>query len=290
MNDHWVDRAAYPFQSRLLDVDGGRMHYIDEGAGEPILFVHGTPVWSFVYRQIVVALRGEQRCIAPDQLGFGLSDKPAGWGYSFADHARNLEQLIERLELRRFTLVVHDLGGPIGLSYALKHPERIARILILNTFLWPMEGSFAVPPLGKLFGGPLGRWLYLRQNVSARMLLPMVYGDRSKLTPAIHAQYTRPFPQPDDRRGMFAFAQQMAAGATWCAELWARREALRRVPSSLIWGMKDPAFGPTFLARWRDLLPSAPVRELPTVGHFVQEEAPGEIIAALRAPGVTLAT
>jgi haloalkane dehalogenase len=283
MDSSWVDRAAYPFADHFLEVDGGRMHYVDEGAGEPILFLHGTPVWSFLYRHMITALRGEFRCIAPDHIGFGLSAKPPAWGYSFAEHAHNLARLIDHLGLRRFTLVVHDLGGPIGLSYALDHPERVARLLIANSFMWPMTGEFAVPPIGKLFGSPLGRWLYLRQNASARMLLPMVYGDRSKLTPAIHQQYIAPFPRPEDRHGMFAFAQQMAAGAPWCAGLWERRAALADIPASLVWGMKDVAFGPKFLARWRELLPEAPVLELPDAGHFVQEEAPTQTVDALRA-------
>lgn len=282
MDTAWVDREAYPFTSRFLAVDGGQMHYIDEGEGEAILFVHGTPAWSFLYRHLVRELRRDYRCIALDHIGFGLSAKPPDWGYSFADHARNLATLIDQLGLTSFTLVAHDLGGPIALSYALDHPERIARLVLFNTFMWPLEGEFAVPPVGKLFGGPLGRFLYLRLNASARSLLPMVYGDRSKLTKAIHQQYLAPFPRPEDRHGMYAFARQMAAGAPWCGELWARRGALAEIPALLIWGMKDPAFGPHFLARWREVLPQAAVIELPTAGHFVQEEAPDIALGAIR--------
>lgn len=282
MQPPWLDRAAYPFVSHALDVDGGAMHYIDEGVGEPILFVHGTPTWSFLYRHLIQALRTEYRCIAPDHIGFGLSAKPPGWGYRFADHGANLATLIERLELGRFTLVAHDLGGPIALSYALDHPEQVARLVLFNTFMWPLEGAFAVPAVGKLFGGPIGRFLYLRLNASARALLPLVYGDRRKLTPQIHRQYLAPFPRPADRHGMYAFAQQMAAGAPWCAGLWERRAALTRIPTRLIWGMRDPAFGPAYLDRWRELLPEAEVLELPGAGHLVQEEAPTEALSVLR--------
>lgn len=282
MTPSWLDREAYPFASHFVEVDGGAMHYIDEGTGEPILFVHGTPTWSFLYRHLIKALRADHRCVAPDHIGFGLSDKPAGWGYSFAEHARNLATLIERLDLGPFTLVAHDLGGPIALAYALEHPERVARLALFNTYMWPMEGEFAVPAVGKLFGGALGRLLYLRMNISARSLLPMVYADRAKLTPAIHSQYLGPFPTPADRHGMYAFARQVAAGSPWCAGLWERRGALAGIPAQLIWGMRDITFGPKYLARWREALPQAQVLELPDAGHFVQEEAPAEALAALR--------
>lgn len=282
MTPSWLDREAYPFAQHTLEVAGGTMHYVDEGQGDPILFVHGTPTWSFLYRDLIKALRAEHRCVAPDHIGFGLSSKPAAWGYSFADHAANLAALIERLGLEHFTLVAHDLGGPIALAYALDNPGRVARLALFNTFMWPLEGEFAVPAVGRLFGGPLGRLLYLRLNASARSLIPLAYGDRAKLTPAIHSQYLGPFPTPDDRRGMYAFAQQMASGASWTAGLWERRAALRGIPTRLIWGMKDPAFGPKYLARWREALPQAHVRELPGAGHFVQEEAPAEALHELR--------
>lgn len=282
MDTSWVDRSAYPFADRYLDVDGGSMHYVDEGQGEPILFVHGTPAWSFLYRHLISGLAGEMRCVAPDHIGFGLSAKPPGWSYSVAAHAANLGALVDHLGLRDITLVVHDLGGPIGLSLALARPELVRRLVIFNTLLWPMTGDFAPPGLAKLFGGPIGRFLYLRQNISARSLLPLVYADRSKLTPAIHRQYIAPFPQPDDRHGMFAFARLMAGGAAELAPLWERRAALVDKPALLIWGMKDAAFPPKFLARWRELLPHAEVLELPNVGHFAQEEAPEPALGAIR--------
>jgi pimeloyl-ACP methyl ester carboxylesterase len=197
----WLDRAAYPFQPHMLEVDGGQIHYLDEGQGPPILFVHGTPAWSFLYRDLIHSLSATHRCIAPDHLGFGLSEKPPGWGYSFAAHAANLRALVERLGLRDLTLVVHDLGGPIGLSLAVERPDLVRRMVIFNTFMWPMEGPFAVPPIGRIFGSPLGRLLYLYANISARALIPMVYGDRAKLTPAIHQQYLAPFPRRPARPG-----------------------------------------------------------------------------------------
>lgn len=260
------------------------MHYVDEGSGEPILFVHGSSAWSFLYRHSIGELRQDYRCIAPDHLGFGLSAKPTGWGYRLADHGRNLAALIDHLGLQRFTLVVHDVGGPIGLSYALEHPERIARLLILNTFCWPLRGTFALAPspIAALLCGPLGRLLITQWNTELRVLIPLVYGDRAKLTPAIYRQYLAPLAQSDDRHGLFAFAEQVFSGADWCEGLWERHAALIGVPAAIVWGMRDPLFGRPFLDRWREVLPHAEVVTLPGAGHFVQEEAPDTVTHTLR--------
>lgn len=280
----WLDRTAYPFAHHTLEVDGGRMHYVDEGNGEPILFVHGSSVWSFLYRNIIRDLRQHYRCIAPDHIGFGLSAKPVSWGYSFAEHRRNLTALIDHLGLQCFTLVVHDVGGPIGLSYALQRPERVARLLIMNTFLWPLRGEFALAPapLAALLRGPVGRLFMIQFNAEVRTLIPLVYGDRAKLTPAIHRQYLAPLAQPADRHGLFAFAQQVFSGSRWCEGLWARRATLTGLPAAIVWGMRDPLFGPRFLACWQEALPEAEVVTLPGAGHFVQEEEPAVVVQVLR--------
>jgi haloalkane dehalogenase len=279
----WIDRTAYPFDHKTLEVDGGRMHYVDEGSGEPIVFIHGSSVWSFLYRNNIRDIRQEYRCIAPDQLGFGLSEKPSGWGYSFAEHAQNLAALVDHLALQRITLVVHDVGGPIGLSYALDHPERVARLLILNTFGWPLQGAFALAPapIAALLRGPLGRVGIVRLNAELRALVPLVYGDRRKLTRAVYRHYLTPLARPADRHGLFAVAQQVFAGAPWCAELWERRATLAGLPAAIVWGMRDPLFGKRFLARWQEALPQAEVVTLPRAGHFVQEEEPAAVTQAL---------
>jgi haloalkane dehalogenase len=284
METPWLDRTAYPFRHHTLEVDGGRMHYVDEGYGEPILFVHGSAAWSFVYRHLIRDLSQDYRCIAPDHIGFGLSAKPASWGYRLADHAHNLAALIDHLGLRRLTLVVHDVGGPIGLSYALDHLERVARLLVLNTFCWSLRGPFALAPspIAALLRGPIGRLFITQFNTELRLLIPQVYGDRSKLTPAIYHQYLAPLATPGERHGLFAFAEQVFSESDWCEELWERRGALAGIPSAVAWGMRDPLFGRQFLARWREALPEAEVVTLPGAGHFVQEEEPAEVTQALR--------
>jgi haloalkane dehalogenase len=277
----WLDRELYPFSDHWFNTPAGRMHYVDEGSGPPVVFVHGTPTWSFLYRRQIVALRERFRCIAADNIGFGLSDKPATWDYTPAGHAANLAALLDQLQLERFTLVVHDLGGPTGLSYALDHPERIERLVLTNTTLWGMRGEFAMPPIGKLLSGRLGKWLYLQHNFSPQTLLPLLFANRGTLTPALHRHYTAPFPTPNDRHGLWGWVLALRDHADWYDGLWARRDRLATIPGRLVWGMKDIAFGPNYLRHWQRHFPQWQVREIADSSHFVAEEAPQALIDAV---------
>lgn len=277
----WLDRTLYPFEHHYVDVDGGRMHYVDEGDGPVVLFVHGTPTWSFLFRNLIRALSDEYRVIAPDHIGFGLSAKPVEWSGRPADHQRNLGTLVERLGLEDVTLVVHDFGGPIGLGWAVDHPERVRAVVLFNTWLWSLQGS-APGKLGSLLGGRFGRWLYRSFNLSPRFLVPLAFHDRRRLDPAVHRHYMSPFPVPDDRRGPWVLARELLGSTTWYEERFSRIGSLRDKPGLLIWGMKDAAFGRDALARWKQALPSSQAIELEDVGHFAMEEAPDATGHALR--------
>jgi haloalkane dehalogenase len=133
----WIPEELYPFQSRYADVAGARIHYLDEGAGRPLLLLHGNPTWSFLYRDIVTGLRDRYRCIAVDHPCFGLSAAAPGYGYTPAEHADVLEELVLLLDLRDVTMMVQDWGGPIGFAVATRHPERFAAFVIGNTWAWP---------------------------------------------------------------------------------------------------------------------------------------------------------
>ncbi len=278
----WLDSSAYPFRPHFFDTEEGRLHYVDEGVGPPVVLVHGTPTWSFVYRDLITRLAAAgHRVIAVDHLGFGLSDK-AGRGSSSAayrpeDHARRLEALIDRLALTDVTLVVHDFGGPIGLSYAIEHPERVARLIVLNSWLWPLDGDTRIARGSRLAASLLGRFLYMRLNASPRWLIPASYADRRRLSARVHQQYLAPFPTPPSRLPLWVLARELLGSSAWYDALWSRRERLRGKPALLLWGSRDPAFGAPYLSRWREGLPDATVVELPDAGHFVQEEAPNEV-------------
>jgi haloalkane dehalogenase len=278
-----VDRAAYPFESRWLSLPAGRVHYVDEGHGDPILLVHGTPTWSFEFRHLIRALSSGARCVAPDHLGFGLSARPAAFAYTPEAHAAVLDEFVRALDLRRVTLVVHDFGGPIGLPVALNHPDRVRRIVLLNTWMWPFDDDPDMRRKARLAGGAVGRWLYRHANLSLRVLMPSAYGRRAALTPAIHRQYLDVFRDKGARvQVLHALARALTGSRDFYASLWARADRLAGRPVLIIWGLKDSAFRPHVLARWRQRLPAATVVELPEAGHWPHEEQPDRVIEAVR--------
>lgn len=279
----WLDRDEYPFEHRYAELSSGRMHYVDEGSGEPVLLVHGTPTWSFEYRHLTRALvAAGRRAIAPDHLGFGLSERPAGFAYTPEAHAENLRAFVEQLGLDRFTLVVHDFGGPIGLPLALDGSRRVRALVALNTFAWPLDGDARFLRKAKLAASPFGKFLYRRLNASLKLLMPSVYGERSKLTPEIHRQYLAVFPDADSReRVLWALACALLGSGHHYASLWERRSVLQRLPALLVWGLRDSAFGPEALARFREALPRARTVELESAGHWPHEEEPELVSRAL---------
>ncbi len=279
----WVDRTLYPFHSRWAETEHGRLHYVDEGEGPALLMVHGTPTWSFLFRHLIADLSRDHRVVAVDHLGFGLSDKPVEAPYRPEDHAGRLSALIDRLGLRDLTLVVHDFGGPIGLARALERPDEIRALVLFDTWMWSLRGTPA-ERASRLFSTPVGRFLYRRLNLSPRVLMKAAFADKAKLTPEIHRHYLRPFPRASERQAPWALARDLIGSTDWYEELWSRRHRLADLPALLLWGMKDPFFGPGFLARWQEALPHAGVRPFPDAGHFVPEEVESRtLVKAIRA-------
>lgn len=281
----WLDRTSWPYAPHHVTVNGGRLHYVDEGTGAPVLLVHGTPTWSFEWRHVIAALRGQTRVVALDHLGFGLSERPAAAGYRPEDHAARSRAFVDRvLPAGPFTLVVHDFGGPIALDWALDHPERLAHLVVVNSWMWPLDSDPSMRWKARLAGSAPMRWMYRRLNASQRLIMPSAYGDRRALTPAIHAQYLATFPDADSReRVLFALAQSLAGSHAFFASLWARRDRLTATDLHLVWGMRDTAFPPAILAQWQQAFPHARTTALAAAGHWPHEETPDAVIAALRA-------
>lgn len=276
----WLDRTAYPFPSSFFDVGDGRLHYVDVGTGPAVVLVHGTPTWSFLYRRLIDDLRADHRVIAPDLLGFGLSDKPQTEAVAPPRQAEHLRALLDHLDLGRFTMVVHDFGGPIGLSCALDRPEQIERLVLFNTWMWA-QTDVATTWASRFFGTRLGRWVYTNWNFSPNVMLPAL--THQELGPDVHAHYRKPFPTPDTRHTPWVFARDLVGANDWYDSLWARREALRVMPALLLWGERDPGFGMEALARWQGLFQTVTTQTFPGAGHLPQEEAPEAVQAALRA-------
>lgn len=277
----WLDRHEYPFQPNFIDLNGHSLHFVDEGQGDPIVFLHGTPSWSFDFRHLILELRKTNRCIAADHLGFGLSDKGPDFDYSLRHHGDNLAQLIQKLELKNITLVLHDFGGPIGLDYALKNPENIKNLILLNTWTGSSENEPAYKKLKKILRSPLLPFLYLHLNFSARFLMPASFGSR-KPSRRIKKQYTKPFPTKNTRYGTLAFAKSLLNDQPYFEDQANRLHLLAKKPVLLIWGLKDAFIGPNYLKRFQNLLPLHQILEIPAAGHFPQEEAPELIIPAIR--------
>lgn len=267
----WLDRREYPFRSQFIELPMGRMHYVDEGdAPHAIVMLHGNPAWSFTYRKLIRCLSEHYRCVAPDLIGFGLSDKPLGWDYLPEHHAATVEQLITHLDLRSLTLMVADWGGPIGMSYAINHPGRVKSLVITNSWMWSLRGSPRYELFSRLMGSTIGRWLIKRFNLFVTVLMPKMVA--TGLSPAVYRHYVGPLSATSDRKGSSVFPKQIIGSSDWLQSLWERREPIADKPALILWGRRDIAFRPTELRRWRALLPQASVHEYRGAGHFLAEE------------------
>jgi len=264
----------------------GEMHYVDEGTGPPILFVHGTPTNSYEYRHLIAALSTRFRCIAPDHLGFGESSRPRAFAYTPEAHARVLKEFVERLDLKDLTLVVHDFGGPIGLPLVAGSGElgvgSVKQVVILNSWAWPLDDDPKMARGARLIAGAIGRFLYRYANASLRLIMPSAYGDRKKLTKEIHRRYLDVFRDRDARvLVLHALAKSLLGSRAHYQSLLDRLERLRAMRVLIVWGMKDSAFQPYQLARWRRLLPEAQVETIESAGHWPHEEEPARVLAAI---------
>jgi haloalkane dehalogenase len=275
----WVDTREYPFTPRVLDVDAGRMSYLDEGEGPPVVMVHGTPTWSFLYRHLVKALAPRHRCVVPDLPGFGLSDRVAGASYRPEDQTRRLTKLIDTLRLKDFALIVHDFGGPIGLAHAIERPESVRRLVLFNTWMWSFAGEPRVEWFSRLLGGRIGQALYQRR-FSTRVMLRNAVVDRTRYTAAVHRHYDAALDTPARRHATWVLARELAGSADWFESLWQRRDRIARHPALLLWGRDDPAFG-ALLPRWRTVFERATVKEFAGAGHAPPEERAAEVVPLL---------
>ncbi|MFO8063114.1 MAG: alpha/beta fold hydrolase [Spirochaetota bacterium] len=279
----WVDRGEYPYDPNQFETPAGTMSYVDEGTGEPIVMVHGNPYWSFEFRGLIRRLSDTHRCVAPDHIGFGLSDKPADWDYLPQSHAQNLASLLDTLELENITFVVNDWGGPIALSYALNRPERVKRIVVTNTWCWSVADDWYYRLFSTLMGTPIGRRLIEKRNLFARGVVPAVFGDKTLLTREVHRHITAPLDTPEKRRGTWVFPREIVGSSAWLADLWSRCSALSGKVALIAWGMKDIGFREKELRRWSESFPGARVVRFTEVGHFVAEEAPTALAEEIRA-------
>ncbi|MHB8469650.1 MAG: haloalkane dehalogenase [Gaiellaceae bacterium] len=269
----------YPFASHWLEHDSLRMHYLDEGDGDPVLLLHGEPTWSFLWRKIIPPLAARARALAPDLIGFGRSDKPTdgGW-YTYDRHVAAIAGLVEALDLRRLTLVVHDWGGPIGLRVAVEHEERVDRLVVLDT------GIAAGSP-------PSERWLRFRdvvRRLGGELDIGRLVeaGTSAGLADDVRAAYDAPFPTPESKAGSIAFPELVPTEPEHpsAAAMTRVHEALRSwtKPALVVWGADDSVLPAHVAERFVELMPGAtgPVL-IDGASHFLQEDKPAEVAAAI---------
>jgi pimeloyl-ACP methyl ester carboxylesterase len=280
MNFKWLDILEYPFTSNYFNINGHKLHYIDEGKGDIIIFVHGTPSWSFDYRNIIKKLKLNFRCVALDHIGFGLSEKPAHYDYSTLNHSLTLEKFILDQKFENITLVVHDFGGPIGLNFAIKHPEKIKNLVILNSWLWSSKEDPEFIKLSKVLKSPLLPLLYRYFNFSPRFILPQSFGE-NKLSKHILNHYCKPFANKSQRTGTIAFALSLLNDQNWFQQLWDTKQEICKKPTLFIWGMKDPVIKPKYLEKFISGFSQSEIVKLETAGHFAQEEQPEKVYKAI---------
>jgi pimeloyl-ACP methyl ester carboxylesterase len=278
----WLDKELYPFQSHWINIDGNEIHYVSEGSGDVILFVHGTPEWSFGYRDLIKDLRADYRCVALDLLGFGLSDKPAAGDFTVKAQADRLQKFIDRLELKNITLVANDFGGGIGVSYALRHPDNVSRIILFNTWMRSLRNDKHYSGPSRVINSWLGKVLYLNLNFAVKILMPASFGDKRKLTRKIHDHYKNALPDSCNRLAPFVFAKEIMNASEWWQSQWEQLHNLSRKPVLIFWGMKD-TFVPMYeLENWQSKLPNAKIVTFEDAGHFVHEEKPTEMLSSIR--------
>lgn len=273
------DPQTFPFRSRWLDSSVGRVHYIDEGEGPPILFLHGNPTWSFLYRGIVIRLRERFRCVALDYPGFGLSEHPRGYAYTPDEHAGVVGELVDHLGLDGVTIMGQDWGGPIGMRVALDRVDHLRALVMGNTWYWPAE-RLSMRSFAYVMSSQPMQWLITEKNLFVERLIPL--GTKFELAPEVMHHYRECYPSVSSRRGIAEFPRQIVRAAGWLQEIAAEvPRALANVPLLLTWGMHDVAFAPGMMDRFREDFRLVAVTRL-DARHFIQEDRPAEIADAIR--------
>ena len=282
--------SLYPFSSHYLELGDLNYHYLDEGKGDPVVMVHGNPSWSFYYRNLVLALRSDYRVVAPDHIGCGFSSKPddSAYPYTLQQRVDDLEALLESLEIReRITLVLHDWGGMIGMAYASRHPERIARLVILNTaaFHLPTAKKF---PLGLRIcrDTVLGTILVRGFNAFARGAA-RVGCKRNPMGKELRDAYCSPYDSWKNRIATLRFVQDIPLspedpGYDLITEVAQGLSRFSDRPMVICWGELDFVFDLHFLTEWRRRFPEAEVHSFADCGHYILEDAKDEVIPIIR--------
>jgi pimeloyl-ACP methyl ester carboxylesterase len=285
-------REKWPFAARFARVNGWRMHYVDEGDGDPVLLLHGNPTWGFLYRDMIGPLvHTGRRVIVPDMIGFGLSEKPTReHAHTLDGHTANLVSLVRQLGLTRVTVVCHDWGGPTGLSFAMSNPDRVRALVVMSTWAWPRppaEFHTRVFPWRLMHAPLVGPYLLGRHNALAGRGIYLSVVDRDKFRCEAQSTYEAVLPDTETRLLTWVWPRWIPLDDSARALhrfAWLEQKLARsKLPTTIIWGREDEVFdAATFAVRFKQLLPHAEGPHLVTGRHFLQEDSGSEIAELIR--------
>jgi haloalkane dehalogenase len=276
-----VPQELYPWKHHFLGLNGLNLNYVDEGTGPAMLMVHGNPTWSFYYRHLISAFSGHFRCVVPDHMGCGFSDKPQDYQYTLENHIQNLTRLVQFLELKDITLVVHDWGGAIGMGLATRFPHLIKRIIILNTAAFT---STDIPKrIALCKAGPVGEFLVRGLNGFA---WPATFMTTKKRLPSnVKKAYLAPYDSWNNRIAVSRFVQDIPMNESH--PTWKTLKTIEdnlpklKVPKLIVWGGLDFCFNQSFFEKWVEIYPDAEAHWIADAGHYVLEDAPKKSIESM---------
>jgi len=279
----WLNTVEFPYELRTFQSADGAMRYVDIGSGKPIVFLHGSPTWSFLYRKLIAGLSPRFRCIAIDHLGLGLSEKPKTADYRPAAHTDRLEALIGSLGLEDVTIVGHDFGASIGLEWAVRNPRQVRDVVLTNTWLWSLANNSIIRFVCNTASSPINQYWFRLINPSPKFYLPVLFADNHRLSKWVQDQYQHAFNNQFETYCPEALARAMTSNDGWFDSVRERLEVLRNKPSLMLWGSDDTTYGEDALERMTNLFPNGATVTLPGVGNYVPEEAPNECIRHIAA-------
>jgi cis-3-alkyl-4-acyloxetan-2-one decarboxylase len=257
--------GSWPFAPHYYVNQGVQLHYVDEGQGEPIVLVHGDPTWGYLYRQFIPSLARHRRCIVPD-------------------HIANLEALMLYLDIRDITLVLHDWGGPVGLGFAVRHPARIKRLVLMNTWAFAPWPGGPLPRLLEIIRSERGDKFVLERHGYLEPALRGTTYHTERLTTTVMDAYRAPFPTPASRLALLCWSRDIPTHISDPSYMVMKQierglAQFARTPVLLLWGMRDPVLGVAVLHRWQEVFPQAQTYMVEDASHFVPEDAPERLLA-----------
>lgn len=283
---HNINKSVYPFQGKYLDLTDIKIHYLDEGSGNPVVMLHGNPTWSIYYRNLVNELKGNFRCIVPDYVGCGLSDKPddESYEYSLDQRINDLEMLLQYLKIdKNITLIMHDWGAMIGMGYALRHPKSIKKLVIMNSFAFTIPEDKKLPMSMRFFRNTQIGSAFLRHFNIFTSIYSVGGTTRTLLDNQVRETYQIPYNSQQNRIALQRFMEDMPISGEensyeLAKEIEEKLHKFNKTPSLICWGMKDNLFDEDFLEEWKKHLPQATIKTFDDCGHYILEDASNEVI------------